>query len=112
MKWKLFLSGIFAGSVAAGITTLLTAKNSGKITRGKLKENKQFIFSQMNELKTNLQEIKTAASEAVTEAKTSIPSFISDTTASFMKWREDTQLQQQEIQRELLKIKSTVQNQQ
>jgi gas vesicle protein len=109
MKWKLLLSGFIVGSVAAGISTLLAAPHSGKTTRSRLNQNKQIVRNQIDELKTNLQEITASAAAAVKEVKTQVPAFISGVKASVSHWEEDIHPQQLEIHRELAEIKATVQ---
>jgi gas vesicle protein len=109
MKWKLLLSGFIVGSVAAGISTLLAAPHSGKTTRIRLNQNKQIVRNQIDELKTNLQEITASAAAAVKEVKTQVPAFISGVKTSVSHWEEDIHPQQLEIHRELAEIKATVQ---
>lgn len=109
MKWKTFLSGIIAGSVASGISTLLTATLSGKEPRKRLQQNQQSALNQLSELKTNFQELQASAVEAVKEVRTQVPLFISGVKTSVLLWEKDILLQQQEIQRELTEIKNTIQ---
>jgi gas vesicle protein len=109
MKWKLLLSGFIVGSVAAGISTLLAAPHSGKTTRSRLNQNKQIVRNQIDELKTNLQEITASAAAAVKEVKTQVPVFISGVKTSVSHWEEDIHPHQLEIHRELAEIKATVQ---
>ncbi|MFZ7945299.1 YtxH domain-containing protein [Neobacillus sp. 19] len=109
MKMKPFLYGFLAGGLAAGISTLLSVPNTGKVTRVRLKENKQAAIDQIQELKTNLIQLKDSATNATKEGKTQISKFLFEVKSSLAHWEKDIRAQQLEIQKELVEMRETVQ---
>ncbi|MEH7354797.1 YtxH domain-containing protein [Neobacillus drentensis] len=109
MKLKHFFYGFIAGGLAAGISTMLTAPNSGDVTRARIKKKKQLVLNQLRELKTNLIQIKDSATVATKEGKMNILTFLSEVKISLTQWEKEICPQQQAIQKELVEMKETVQ---
>jgi len=109
MKLKHFLYGFIAGGLAAGISTMLTAPNSGDVTRVRIKKKKQLVLKQLHDLKTNLMQLKDSATIATKEGKTNISKFLSEVKTSLTQWEKEIHPQQQAIQRELVEIKEIIQ---
>ncbi|MFK9094714.1 YtxH domain-containing protein [Bacillus salipaludis] len=109
MKVKPFLYGFIAGGLAAGISSLLIAPNAGKVTRDRIKENKQLMLSQLQELKTELMQLKDSITNATKEGKKQISKFLSEVKFSLAHWEKEVKPQQLEIQKEIIEMKETVQ---
>lgn len=109
MKLKHFLYGFIAGGLVAGFSTMLTAPNSGDVTRAQIKKKKQLVLKRLSELKTNLIQIKDSATVATKEGKMNILTFLSEVKISLTQWEKEICPQQQAIQKELIEMKETVQ---
>ncbi|MEH7417764.1 YtxH domain-containing protein [Neobacillus drentensis] len=109
MKVKPFLYGFITGGVTAGISILLTAPNSGKVTRGKIKKNTQILLNQLEVLKENLLELKSSALNATKEGRAQISTLLTEVKIVLGQWEKDVQPQQLKIQKEIIEMKTTIQ---
>ncbi|PLS03000.1 YtxH domain-containing protein [Neobacillus cucumis] len=108
MKAKPFLYGFMTGGLAAGISILLAAPNSGKETRGKIKKNSRLVLEQLQTLKNNLLDLKSSALQATKEGRAQISTFLSEVKIALAVWEEEIRPQQQQIQREIFEMKETI----
>ncbi|MBY0123076.1 YtxH domain-containing protein [Bacillus sp. S/N-304-OC-R1] len=108
MKTKSLLLGFLIGGAAAGITTLLTAPNSGVQTRKNLKESTDIMKKQMTELKDQILDIKNAAVKASKEGKNMIAAFSSDMKVVISEWKRDILPHQQTLQMEIHAIEAAI----
>ncbi|WNS76767.1 YtxH domain-containing protein [Bacillus sp. DTU_2020_1000418_1_SI_GHA_SEK_038] len=108
MKAKSLLIGFFIGGSASGISTLLTAPNSGKETRQNLIENVKNIQKQMAELKSQIIDLKDTAVRASKEGKVIIAEFSSDVITMVDEWKRDIQSNQQILHKEIHVIEEAI----
>lgn len=108
MKAKSMLLGFLIGGAAAGISTLLTAPNSGKETRQTIKENKDKMKKQMSELRNQILDIKVAAVNASKEGKNMIAVFTSDMNTVISDWKRDILPHQQALQNDIHAIEAAI----
>ncbi|MDR4945854.1 YtxH domain-containing protein [Neobacillus cucumis] len=108
MKVKPFLLGFMTGGLAAGISILLTAPNSGKVTRRDIKKSTQRGFNQLQILNKNLMNLKDAAVHASTEGRAQIAAFLSEVKIALAHWEEEVRPQQQQIQQNIIELKETI----
>jgi gas vesicle protein len=109
MKVKSFLYGFMTGGFAAGVSILLTAPNSGKVTRDKMKKNTQTVLTQLQIIKKNLWDLKSSALHATKEGRAQISTFLSEVKLAIGQWEEDVRPQQEQIQKEMIEMKETIQ---
>jgi gas vesicle protein len=109
MKVKSFLYGFMTGGLAAGISILLTAPNSGKVTRDKMKKNTQMVLNQLVVIKKNLIDLKNSAAHATKEGRAQLSTFLSDVKIAISQWEEEVRPQQLQIQKEIIEMKETIQ---
>ncbi|MED4228444.1 YtxH domain-containing protein [Neobacillus cucumis] len=108
MKVKPFLLGFMTGGLAAGISILLTAPNSGKVTRSDIKKSTLRGFNQLQILNKNLMDLKDAAVHASTEGRAQIVAFLSEVKIALAHWEEEVRPQQQQIQQNIIELKETI----
>lgn len=109
MKVKSFLYGFMTGGLAAGVSVLLTAPNSGKVTRGKMKKNTQSVLNQLQVIQKNLLELKNSAIHASKEGRAQISTFLTEVKSALAQWEEEVSPQQERIQKEISEMKDTIQ---
>jgi len=109
MKIKQFFYGLVLGGIAAGVSTLLTAPQSGKEVRTSLKENKDLWKSQLADLKKSLTELKAVSVVASREAKAQTSIFLQETKNSINTWKEDIYPHQEELKEEITEIEAAIQ---
>ena len=109
MKVKSFLYGFMTGGIAAGVSILLTAPNSGKVTRDKMKKNTHIVLTQLQVIKKNLSDLKSSALHATKEGRAQIFAFLSEVKIAIAQWEEEVRPQHQQIQREIIEMKETIQ---
>ncbi|ULT58074.1 YtxH domain-containing protein [Neobacillus drentensis] len=109
MKVKSFLYGLMTGGLAAGVSVLLTAPNSGKVTREKMKENTQSVLNQLQVIQKNLLELKNSAIHASKEGRAQISTFLTEVKSALAQWEEEVSPQQERIQKEINEMKNTIQ---
>ena len=109
MKVKSFLYGFMTAGIAAGVSILLTAPNSGKETRGKIKKNTQIVLTQLQVIKKNLLDLKSSALHATKEGRAQISTFLSEVKLAIGQWEEEVRPQQEQIQKEMIEMKETIQ---
>jgi len=109
MKWKPLLYGFFTGGLAAGISVLLLAPESGKATRVQIKVSKQKARSQFRELKKNLVQLKNSAAYASHEGRVQISKFLAEMKTTLSQWEAEILPHQRELQKELLDLKVSLQ---
>ena len=110
MKAKSLLIGFLIGGVAAGISTLLTAPNSGKETRRNLKENTGNIKKQMEELKNQIIDLKDTALRAGKESKIIIAELLPDVKTMVDEWKRDIHSGQQALHKKIHAIEVAISN--
>lgn len=108
MKVKSLLLGFLIGGAAAGISTLLTAPNSGKETRQTINENKDKIKKQMSDLRNQILDIKAAAVNASKEGKNMIAAFSSDMKTVISDWKRDILPHQQALKKDIHAIEAAI----
>ena len=108
MRAKSWLLGFLIGGAAAGISTLLTAPNSGEQTRQNLKENRDEVKKQLAELKGQLVDIKRATVKASKEGKNMIVALSTDMKVAVGDWKRDILPHQQALQKELHAIEAAI----
>jgi gas vesicle protein len=109
MKVKSFLYGFMTGGLAAGVSVLLTAPNSGKVTRGQMKKNTQILLNQLQVIQKNLLDVKKSAVHASKEGRAQISTFLTDVKMALAQWEEEVRPQQEQIQKEIIEMKETIQ---
>ena len=108
MKLKPFLFGLMTGGLAAGISFLLTAPNSGKVTRTQLRKNSQLVMDQLQTFKKNLLDLKDALVDATKEGRAQISTFLSEVKIVLANWEKEIRPHQQDLQKEIVEMKETI----
>ncbi|MFT8321841.1 MAG: YtxH domain-containing protein [Bacillus sp. (in: firmicutes)] len=108
MRGKSFLTGFIIGSLAAGISTLLSTPMSGKEARKACRDNTNAFLADIKELKTSILEIKESVTTATVEGKTIIASFIEDLKLTLNDWKIEIKPHQEQLQLELKELETTV----
>ncbi|KAA9031650.1 YtxH domain-containing protein [Niallia endozanthoxylica] len=109
MKGKSFLIGFLLGGVSAGISTLLTAPKSGVETRNNLKESKEVVLHQLNDLKDHLKELNQSLIAASSEGTETLKDFVLEIKHTVSNWQQEIKPHQRELQRELAEIEQSIQ---
>ncbi|MGP7819003.1 YtxH domain-containing protein [Niallia sp. 01092] len=108
MSGKSFLTGFIIGSIAAGVTTLLSTPVSGKEARKTVYDNTNAFLSNMDELKTSIIEIKDSITTATVEGQAIILSFVEDLKVTLNDWKQEIKPHQEQLQIELKELENTV----
>lgn len=108
MNVKRFVSGFMIGGVIAGISTLLTAPQSGKQTRMALKKSVQEWREQLAEVNINLVELKETFLNATKESSSILKNVVDDIKTSISNWKIEIEPHQQELQHELNEMNKTI----
>ena len=109
MKGKSFLVGFVIGGAAVGISTLLTAPNSGKDTLRNVKTSTDSWIKQFSEVKDCIIELQKTLISSSLEGKVAIKNFISDVKILVSDWKQEIHPHQQELQKELQEIEDSIQ---
>jgi len=109
MKGKGFLVGFLIGGAAAGISTLLSAPDSGRNTRLNMKATTDIWIKQISEVKDRIKELQKTLISSSLEGKVAINNFISDVKIVVSDWKKEIQPHQQELQKELQEIEESIQ---
>jgi gas vesicle protein len=109
MKAKSLLLGFLVGGAAAGIATLLSAPDSGKVTRRQLKAHKDVYTAELKELKESLMQIKESVATATKEGKTVLGEFVHDIKLSLYEWKLSTDENKTALQKEVKEIEQSIQ---
>lgn len=108
MKTKSLLLGLIVGGITAGISTLLTAPNSGKETRSYLKNHKDVWSINLLEIRDHILDLKNAMSTASIEGKETISTFVNDLKVLLEDWQEDIKPHKENIVNELNSIQLAI----
>jgi gas vesicle protein len=108
MRAKSFLLGLLIGGAAGGISTLLTAPNSGKETWKYVKANADLFQKQLTDIKNQLIALKNSAITASKEGKNSIAAFSSDIKIDITRWKQDIIPHQHVLQNEIHAIEKAI----
>ena len=108
MSAKSFLSGFLVGGIAAGITTLLTTPVSGSEVRKSCNDTTKAFISHIQELKTDLQDIKESIKTATVEGKSVLGFVIEDLKTSINTWKAEIKPHQELLQKEINEMETTI----
>jgi len=108
MSAKSFLSGFIVGGLAAGITALLTTPVSGKELRKSCNDTTKAFLSHLEDLQTDLLDIKESVKTATVEGKTVLSAVLEDLKKSIETWKEEIKPHQENLQREMKEMETTI----
>lgn len=108
MKTKSLLLGIIVGGITAGISTLLTAPNSGKETRSYLRNHKDVWSGNLIEIRDHILDLKNVMSTASKEGKETVSTFVTDLKILLEDWQEDIKPHKENIVNELNSIQLAI----
>lgn len=109
MKAKFVLMGFIAGSVAAGVATLLYAPAPGRETRGILKANKNEIIGSIKDVKDAVMDLKESVAYASKEGKKEISAFVTDIKTAVYNWNLQTEANKNELQKDVKELEASIQ---
>ena len=104
MKIKSILLGVIVGSITSGIAVLLSAPSSGKETTRNLQQYANQWKTQIDEVQDAIIEIKKSISNAATESKENIQSFVQEVKSLIATYQKDIEPHQDKLISEIESI--------
>ncbi len=108
MKLKSLVIGMVVGGVVGATSTLLSTPASGREVRNQLKESKDQWRNVIEELKTNVTDLKNSLQHLSAEGKDTVSKLSADLKVTIQQWKEQTEPHSKRIQEELDLIQNTL----